>query len=85
MSCYGAKVGDVIIGNQLANTWYTVTRKNWIGIITDIDNWKGKFTAKNIENGDRFANLKCECFDLIGCFTAQELAKELGFKMEEIL
>ena len=43
MSCRGAKVGDVIISNKMADTAYLYTRNNWIGIITEINYFNNNF------------------------------------------
>ena len=37
MSCQGAKVGDIVIANSLANNEHVYTREGWIGIITKKD------------------------------------------------
>ena len=87
MSCRGAKVGDIVIANRLANGQHIYTREGWIGIIKEINSWgeviaEGKYP--NEVNKERYA-INLDCFDFYQLTTAQELAKKLGFEMEVII
>lgn len=89
MSCLDAKVGDIVIANRLANEHHVYTKEGWIGIITRIDCWgnimaKGKYPNEDKDEEVEFA-INLNYFDFYQLTSAQELAKELGFKMEEIL
>ncbi len=86
MSCRDAKVGDIIISNSKADNYYLITRNRWIGIVTKINKFSGIFSAKKYsDEKEEFGGLECECFDLYPLSPAQELARELGFKMEGII
>lgn len=60
------KVGDLVVGNDLASKRYGITVKGWKGQVTEVyDNY---FKAKELINGVPvgFAfTLKYECFDLV--------------------
>lgn len=86
MSCRDAKVGDIVIANSLANNQHIYTKEGWIGIITSKDFWgnimaKGKYPD---EDEEKEYSINLDCFDFYQLTSAQELAKELGFKMEGI-
>ena len=87
MSCRDAKIGDIVIANSLANDEHVFTKEGWIGIIKKVDFFgniiaKGKYPNEDEEK--EFA-INLDCFDFYQLTTAQELAKELGFKVEGIL
>lgn len=86
MSCLNAKVGDIVIANRLATDHHVYTKEGWIGIIKEIDCWgniiaEGKYPNES-KKGVYSINLNY--FDFYHLTSAQELAKELGFKLEVI-
>ena len=59
------KVGDVVIGNKLADK-YGITDTGWCGVVTSIDEPNDMIWVKpygNAEVGDRY-HVEPECFDL---------------------
>lgn len=51
------KVGDIVIGNEEANSQYTIAKKGYKGKVTDI------YPSGKIELDDRYL-VEPECFDL---------------------
>ena len=58
------KVGDVVIGNKLADK-YGITEPGWIGVVTTVDEPNDMIWAKPYwgTDGDRY-HVDTECFDL---------------------
>lgn len=81
MSCYGAKVGDIIIANSLANNHHVYTKEGWIGIIKKVD-CLGNIIAKGKypnEDEEKEFTINLDCFDFYHKNTAEVLAIKLGF------
>ena len=64
---YKFQVGDVIVGNDLANSHYCFTQKGWIGQVTSVDRdyFAAKTLYKNGKYGTVFPGLDYDCFDLL--------------------
>ena len=61
---YKFKVGDRVIGNELADKKYCITKKGWVGIVTKVNDTN--FKAKSIYNDDSDEFwLSYNCFDRI--------------------
>lgn len=59
------KVGDVVIGNEKAKQYYTITKTGFLGIITAIED-DGLMVIKCLKYPDLSYTVKQECFDLFG-------------------
>lgn len=58
------KIGDIVVGNDLANGNYGVTTKGWRGVVINV-NSNGYFTAHNYRDKHSvFSNLHQDHFDL---------------------
>lgn len=81
MSCYGAKIGDVVIANELANSGHVFTKEGWIGVIKNINSFGELIAEGKYPNGDNEGEfvINSKCFDFYPLTTAQKLAQQLGF------
>lgn len=62
-------VGDLVVANEKANNYYSVTREGWTGRIVEIDS-NGMLA---IEGKGYFWDLDPECFDLVEEISQDEL------------
>lgn len=58
------EIGDAVIGNDLANRMYHITKKGWVGVVTEVRPHERGFMAKSLENDTPFA-LDENAFDLL--------------------
>lgn len=85
MSCYGAKIGDRVIGNELANQYHVYTKEGWIGVIVKIDSCGQLYArGKNIFGTSETYGISADCFDFYDEYTAEILERELGFRKETL-
>lgn len=57
------KVGDVVVGNDLANKFYSTTIKGWKGVVTNI--YDTSIDVKCLHTKQIYTVLKPYCFDLL--------------------
>lgn len=55
--------GDIIVGNDMADIHYYITRKGWTGEVVEIED-EQCFTAKSTEDISIFYGLDESCFNL---------------------
>lgn len=59
------KPGDVIVANEKANRFYTITSKGWIGTVVKVDETDHVHAvAKNSTSSRVYDGLLASCFDL---------------------
>ena len=58
------KVGDTVIGNELASKNYGITKQGWMGVVTNVA--INTFSAANIyDKYCKFNGLRYDYFDLL--------------------
>lgn len=64
------KIGDIVIGNDKATRTYRVTKKDWIGIVFNVDDYSYDMLGYD---GKIYTDLNCDCFDFVRSFTKNDL------------
>ena len=61
------QVGDVIVGNDLADSQYAITDTGWIGQVVSADKlyFNARTFYEGIQMGEVFPCLDYNCFDLL--------------------
>ena len=58
-------VGDTIIGNSLANRYFTITREGWIGVVVKVEDSGSVVARSNSPTSAKcYDGLPASCFDL---------------------
>lgn len=63
MSTCKFRIGDEVIGNELANKYYGITTKGWRGIVDGILD-DGRISVRSHRHPDDKFSVEQDCFDL---------------------
>lgn len=59
------KVGDVVIGNEIADMRYTITKRGWVGVVTSVNEKDYRIDVKGLVCDMRFGHLYIDAFNLL--------------------